>query len=59
MDDILERYAAEAERLHANPSTVVENTWRGLLASFAYEIAAYSEEAEAASAGARLRAAER
>ena len=59
MNEILERYAAEAERLHEDPETVVENTWRGLLASFAFEIAAYSEQAEVAAAGARLQASER
>lgn len=46
MNDILDRYVAEAERLHADPTTVVENTWRGLLASFAFEIAACAEAAE-------------
>jgi hypothetical protein len=48
MDEILERYAAECERLHKNPATVVESSWRGLLASFAYELAAYTEAQEEA-----------
>ena len=46
MNEILERYAAEAARLHSNPQTVVESSWRGLLASFAYEMAAYQPSTE-------------
>lgn len=39
-DQVLAKYDAQIKALVANPETVQENTWRGLLASFAFELAA-------------------
>lgn len=44
--EIVAKYEAEIKRLVADPSTVQENTWRGLLASFAFELAAANAAAE-------------
>lgn len=46
-DEVLAKYADELKRLHESPETVVESTWRGLLAQFAFELAAAREEAAA------------
>lgn len=46
MQEILDRYAAEAKVLADHLESVPEYMWKSLLASFAYEIAAYTEAEE-------------